>query len=113
LTPCRGGSLIVASVPFILEIDYIESLANMIKALAKGLLGRLLAYAVLGLGFWLLYQGLLRPNIPLAILGGAMILGGMYLMVTVRRIAVSPPTTDSTNDNDKEDSSGDSLHRGR
>jgi xanthine/uracil permease len=84
----------------------------MLKALAKGLLGHLLAYAVLVLGFWLLYQGLLRSNIPLGILGGVMILWGMYLMVAVRRIAVSAPTTDSTNDNDKEDSPGDSLHRG-
>jgi hypothetical protein len=83
----------------------------MLKALAKGLLGRLLAYAVLVLGFWLLYQGVLRPNIPLAILGGALILGGMYLMVTARRIAVSSPANGSTNENDKEDSPGDSLHR--
>jgi hypothetical protein len=84
----------------------------MLKALAKGLLGRLLAYAVLGLGFWLLYQGLLRSSIPLAILGGAMIIGGMYLMVAVRRIVVSPQSADSTNDSHKEDSPGDSLHRG-
>jgi hypothetical protein len=91
----------------------VELTADMLKTLAKGLLGRLLAYAVLGLGFWLLYQGLLRPSIPLAILGGAIILGGMYLMVTVQRIAALPPTTDSTNDNDKEDSPGDSRDGGR
>lgn len=82
----------------------------MLKTLAKGLLGRLLAYAVLGLGFWLLFQGLLRPSIPLGILGGAMILGGMYLMVTVRRISAPSSTTDATSD--KEDKPGDSRNGG-
>jgi hypothetical protein len=100
---CRLGS-------FYIEMDSMESAASMLKALAKGLLGRLLAYAVLGSGFWLLFQGLLKSNIPLAILGGAMILGGMYLMVTVRRIAVPPSTDDS--EHDKEDSPGDSRNRG-
>ena len=104
---CRLGSFYIENRPG-------ELTASMLKALAKGLLGRLLAYAVLGLGFWLLFQGVLRSNIPLAILGGAMILGGMYLMVTVRRIAAPPPTTDSTSNktNDKEDSPGDSRHGG-
>lgn len=53
--------------------------------LGKGLLARSLAYAVFGLGFWLLFQGFLRPNIPLGILGGVMIPVGMYLIVGVRR----------------------------
>ena len=53
--------------------------------LGKGLLARSLAYAVFGLGFWLLFQGFLRPNIPLGIFGGVMIPVGMYLIVGVRR----------------------------
>ena len=53
--------------------------------LGKGLLARLLAYAVFGLGFWLLFQGILKPNIPLGILGGVMIPVGMYLLVGARR----------------------------
>jgi hypothetical protein len=69
----------------------------MLRALGKGLLARLLAYAVLGLGFWCLFQGFLRPNIPLGILGGAMIPAGMFLMVAVRR--GSRPTGDLTSEN--------------
>ena len=57
----------------------------MLRMLGKGLLARLLAYAVFGLGFWLLFQGFLRPNIPLGILGGVMIPVGMYLLVAARR----------------------------
>ena len=57
----------------------------MLRMLGKGLLARSLAYAVFGLGFWLLFQGFLRPNIPLGVLGGLMILVGMYLIVGARR----------------------------
>ena len=60
----------------------------MLSALLKGILGRLLAYAVLGLGFWLLQLGFVRPQILLAVLGGAMILAGMYLMVTAKKISL-------------------------
>ena len=81
----------------------------MLKSLVKGLLGRLLGYGVFGLGFWLLFQGFLRPSIPLGILGGAMILAGMYLMATARRRASRLPVADATND--KEDNRGDLLDR--
>ena len=57
----------------------------MLRSIGKGLLGRLLAYSVFGAGFWLLFQGFLRPNILMGILGGAMIPAGMYLIVMVRR----------------------------
>mgnify|MGYP004048039279 CR=1 FL=1 len=57
----------------------------MLRMLGKGLLARLLAYAVFGLGFWLLFQGFMRPNILLGILGGAMIPVGVYLIVGARR----------------------------
>ena len=57
----------------------------MLRMLGKVLLARSLAYAVFGLGFWLLFQGILKPNIPLGILGGVMIPVGMYLLVGARR----------------------------
>ena len=70
----------------------------LLKRLAKGLLGRLLGYGAFGLGFWLLFEGFLRPNIALAVLGGGMILGGMYLMAVARRISPSPTADDPAKD---------------
>lgn len=63
----------------------------MLTTLAKGVLGRLLSYAAFALGFWVLYQGISRLSLPLAILGGGMIIGAMYLMVAARRSSPSPP----------------------
>ncbi len=57
----------------------------MLKLLAKGLFGRLLSYAAFSLGFWLLYQGFSRPTAVLAVIGGAVVLLGMYLMVQARK----------------------------
>ena len=57
----------------------------MLKLLAKGLFGRLLSYAAFSLGFWLLYQGFSRPSPILAVLGGGVVLLGMYLMVQARK----------------------------
>ena len=79
----------------------------MLKGIVKGLLGRLVGYALFGLGFWLLFQGFLRPNIALGILGGAMILGGMYVMVTARRISSTARAGDA--EGEKEGNTGDSL----
>ena len=79
----------------------------MLSTLLKGFLSRLLGYGVLALGFWLLFRGFLRPNIPLAVLGGAMILGGMYLIVSARRVDSSTSTVRSGSD--KEDNVGDPL----
>ncbi len=93
----------------------------MVQNLIGGLLGRVLGYAVFGLGFWLLFQGFLRPNIPLGVLGGAMIPGGLYLMARAGRSAASSPAADPFGDNpsgaasgapsmeDKEDEPGDPL----
>lgn len=55
------------------------------KTLGKGLFGRLLSYSAFGLAFWLLFQGISRPNAPLGVLGGVMVLGAMALMVASRR----------------------------
>ena len=84
----------------------------MLKDLGRSLLGRLLSLGVFILGFWLLYQGLLRDdNIVLLVLGvgvgSLLILGGLYLMATTRRIAArqsaaSDSDSDSDNDSDNE-----------
>ena len=58
---------------------------DILKILAKGLFGRVLGYAGILLGFWLLFQGFSKPNPGLGILGGAVILGAMSLMVAGRR----------------------------
>jgi hypothetical protein len=56
----------------------------MLKSIAAGLLGRLVAYGIFGLGFWLLFRGVQDDNIPLAVLGGAMIPAGLFVLVKVR-----------------------------
>ena len=66
----------------------------MFRLLGKGLFGRLLSYATFALGFWLLYRGVAGPNIPLGILGGALILLGMYIMVGGRSSAFQPRPSD-------------------
>ena len=76
-------------------------------ALLRGLLGRLFSYGALALGFWLLFQGISQTNIPVGVLGGAAILGGMYLMVVGRRSIGSGPAVDTNGD--KEDGQGDSI----
>lgn len=43
------------------------------------------AYAVLALGFWLLFQAFENSNILSGIVGGALIIVGMYLMTGVWR----------------------------
>ena len=53
--------------------------------LRRGLFPRVGAYAVLALGFWLLFQAFERSNILTGIFGGALIIVGMYLMTGVWR----------------------------
>ena len=79
----------------------------ILVTLVRGLLGRLLTYGALALGFWLLFQGFSKPSVPAGLLGGAAILGGMYFMVVVRRSTGSGPATDKPGD--KEDNPGDSF----
>jgi hypothetical protein len=88
----------------------------MLKGLLKGLLGRLVSYSGLALGFWLLYQALLQANllygISLGLLGGCSILFGMYLLVTARHIAGDGPGLDLPVldlDEEKEGTAGDSF----
>ena len=79
----------------------------ILVTLVRGLLGRLLTYGALALGFWLLFQGFSKPSVPAGLLGGAAILGGMYFMVVVRRSTGSGPATDKPGD--KEDNPSDSF----
>ena len=61
----------------------------MLKHLAKGLLGRLLGYGAVAIGFWLLFRGFSESGVLQAIVGGAAVLGGMYLLVSSRRAGPS------------------------
>jgi hypothetical protein len=51
--------------------------------LSGGILPRVGAYAVLALGFWLLFQAFEKSNILSGIVGGLLIIVGMYLMTGV------------------------------
>ncbi len=88
----------------------------MLKRLLKGLLGRLVSYLGLAVGFWLLYQALLQASllygIVLGLLGGGSILLGMYLLVTARHSGAPGPGLDSPgldSDEEKEGTAGDSF----
>jgi|TARA_B100000315_G_scaffold56012_1_gene50194 hypothetical protein len=82
----------------------------MLSTVAKGLLGRLLVYAGFALGFWLLYQGISRPHPLLGVLGGASLLGTMYLMVVGRRSGPAHLFPGSAGE--EEEDPGDSLDGG-
>ena len=92
----------------------------MLKDLSRSLLGRLVSLGIFALGFWVLYQGLLRDdNLLLLVLGvvagSALILGGLYLMATTRRLAARRDAErDAQRDTElpsteREDMTGDSL----
>ena len=79
----------------------------MVKGLGKGLLARFTAFGVLLLGFWTLYQGFLGSKIHLVLVGGVLILVGMWLLVFARK---GPSTVDTDSPaNTKEENPGDSL----
>ncbi len=83
---------------------------SILQFIVKGLLGRLLAYGALAAGFLLLYRGFQAGNLGAGIAfglgGGAVILIGMYLMVTVRR--GEPPMAISDTGHE-EDETGDPI----
>ena len=84
----------------------------ILVTLVRGLLGRLLSYGALALGFWLLFQGFSKPSIPAGILGVAAILGGMYFMVVARRSTRRSNGTSPTANTirDEEESPGDPFN---
>ncbi|MQF88580.1 MAG: hypothetical protein FI737_05770 [SAR202 cluster bacterium] len=51
--------------------------------LSGGIFPRVVAYAVLALGFWLLFQAFEKSNILSGVMGGLLIIVGMYLMTGV------------------------------
>ena len=53
--------------------------------LSRGIFPRIGAYAALALGFWLLFQAFERSSPVMGVLGGALVLVGMYLMTGVWR----------------------------
>ena len=96
----------------------------MLRDLSRSLLGRLVSLGVFALGFWVLYQGLLREdNLFLLVLGvaagSALILGGLYLMATTRRLAARQASERESQRETKqtqielEDMTGDSLDGSR
>jgi hypothetical protein len=80
----------------------------MLKTLGKGLFGRVLGYAGLALGFWLLFQAFSRPSPALGVLGGVIILVALYLMVLSRQSDLSSRTAGS--DDTEEDEPVDSFN---
>jgi len=86
---------------------------SVLHFIAKGILGRLLAYGALGIGFLLLYWGFQVGNLGAAIIlglgGGATILIGMYLMVTVRRGEPPMTTLNPLGPGNEEDETGDPI----
>lgn len=84
----------------------------MIKDLSRSLLGRLVSLGVFALGFWVLYQGLLREDnlllLALGVVSGSgLILGGLFLMATTRRLAAR--TAAQREKALEEETTGDSL----
>ena len=53
--------------------------------LSGGIFPRIGAYAVLALGFWLLFQAFENSNVLSGIVGGLLVIVGMYLMTGVWR----------------------------
>ena len=51
--------------------------------LSGGIFPRVVAYAMLALGFWLLFQAFEKSNILSGVMGGLLIIVGMYLMTGV------------------------------
>ena len=88
---------------------------TVLKIIVKGLAGRLLAYGVFGLGFWVLYRSLFQSSlwtgVPMGVAGGALILGGMYLIVTARRFTGRPGDGGSAVEENQEEDQQESVRR--
>ena len=74
----------------------------MINFVVRNILSRLLASAVVVVGFYLLWLGFVESNVLKAVPGGALILAGLFLMVSGRRSeigrernSVLPPNPDT------------------
>ena len=81
---------------------------SILRNLGRGLATRLVAYAALLLGFMSLYEGFSGPSIPMGLLGGVLIIAGMWLLAFARKW-----TDTDRRDNPapvQEDKARDSLH---
>ena len=74
----------------------------MINFVVHNVLSRLLASAVVVVGFYLLWLGFVESNVLKAVPGGALILAGLFLMVSGRRSEIGrernpvlPPNPDT------------------
>lgn len=83
---------------------------GLLKDMGRSLLGRIASLAVFVLGFWVLYQALGFGNRLLLALGvaagAALILGGLYLMATTRRIAARSAAERDYGSEDSSDDTG-------
>ena len=81
---------------------------SILRSLGRGLAVRLVAYAALLLGFMSLYEGFSGPSIPMGLLGGVLIIAGMWRLAFARR-----GTNTARSENPapvQEDNARDSLH---
>lgn len=81
---------------------------SILSNFGKGLAVRLVAYAALLLGFMSLYEGFSGPRIPMGLLGGVLIIAGMWLLAFARK-----GSNTDRRDNPapvQEDNARDSLH---
>jgi len=53
---------------------------------ARSLLGRFVGIGTVAGGFWLLFRGVFDGNIPLAVVGGALIPLGMWIIANARKV---------------------------
>lgn len=58
---------------------------ELLKIIARSVLGQFLGLGVFAGGFWLLFTGFQDSNIPIGVLGGVMIPLGLWLMSLARR----------------------------
>lgn len=63
-------------------------IAAMLKFSLRGIIGRLLASAIVVVGFYLLWLGFVEGNAVKAVPGAALIPAGLYLMVSGRRAEI-------------------------
>ena len=72
----------------------------MINFLVRNILSRLIASAVVVAGFYLLWLGFVESNALKAIPGGALILAGLFLMVSGRRSEIRRESNPAANTDD-------------
>ena len=58
----------------------------MLKILAKSVLGQFAGLGLFAGGFWLLFEAFQNGNVLLGLLGGVMMIVGMWFMAQARRI---------------------------